>query len=229
MIVTQAVAAALAAAGAGAAAAAVASAYLARLTLSVPDREDRRWWVGRPAGGARSAATGLTGACLGASAGAAAGWQPVLAVLLAIALVETPLLVIDVEHHRLPDRLVLTGYAIALVGFTAVAISCGDVGRLGRTVAAAAVVFGCLLALALISPASFGFGDVKLGGLVAAPLGWLGWGTVLAGIVGAFLLAGVAATALLAARRATLTTALPFGPALIAGAALAAALGLGTR
>lgn len=212
----------------GVAAGAATAPYLARLTLSVPDRDERRWWSGRPAGAGRTLGTGLTAVALGGIAGAAAKWHPVLAVFVAIALICAPLVIIDIEHHRLPDRLVFTGAAVGVVGFLAVAIYDGRYAALARSVEAAAAVFAALLLLAIISPASFGLGDVKLGAVLGLPLGWLSWTTVLAGTAGAFVLSGLVSLLLLALRRITMKSHLPFGPPLIFGTLLAAALGLGT-
>jgi leader peptidase (prepilin peptidase)/N-methyltransferase len=66
-------------------------------------------------------------------------------------------------------------------------------------------------------------GDVKLAGLLGLHLGWLGWGAVVVGAFAAFVVQAVVALVLLAARRIGLRGELPFGPAMLAGAALAIA------
>ncbi|MDQ3465383.1 MAG: prepilin peptidase, partial [Actinomycetota bacterium] len=78
---------------------------------------------------------------------------------------------------------------------------------------------------ALISPEGFGFGDVKLGGLLGLYLGWLGWDFVILGVVAGFLIGTVIALVLMALRRASLRTPVPFGPALLAGALAAVVAG----
>jgi len=67
---------------------------------------------------------------------------------------------------------------------------------------------------------------VKLAGPLGAYLGWLGATAFVAGLMAAWLLAGVTGLGLMAAGRATRKTQLPFGPLLI-GAALGVALALG--
>jgi leader peptidase (prepilin peptidase) / N-methyltransferase len=219
---------ALVAAGTGAIAGLLAASYLARLTLTVPDQGDRRWWRGRPASGHRQVTTAGVAAVLGALAGAAAGWSAALPAFLALAVITAPLVLIDVEHHRLPDRLVGAGAAAAAVLLSAAALVRHDGAAVLRSVAAAAVVLAVLLALALASPRSFGLGDVKVGALLGGYLGWLGWAYVYYGIFGGFLLGALVAVALLATGRASRGTAIPFGPALVAGALIVAAFGLGS-
>lgn len=194
-----------------------ASPYLARLTLTVPDREHRQWWRGRGAGPHRLILTVLVAALLGGLGGAAAGWSALLPAFLALALTSTPLVLIDFEHHRLPDRLVFAAFLAAAVLLTLAAAVHHDWHAWLRAVEGAAAVFAVLFLIAFISPRSFGFGDVKLGGLLGGYLGWFGWMYVYYGIFGGFLLGAVIAVALLATRRASLKTKLAFGPTLILG------------
>jgi leader peptidase (prepilin peptidase) / N-methyltransferase len=195
-----------------------ASPYLARLTLSVPDRDERAWWRGRSAHGWRLAWTALVAVALGALAGAAAGWGALFPAFLALALTGTPLVVIDFEHHRLPDRLVRTAAAAAAVLLVLAGLIRHDVDALAHSAEGAAAVFAVLFLLAFASPRSFGFGDVKLGGVLGAYLGWFGWRYVYFGVLAGFVLGAIVAIALLATRRASLKTALAFGPMLIVGA-----------
>jgi leader peptidase (prepilin peptidase) / N-methyltransferase len=203
----------------------VAAPYLARLTLTVPDRDDRRWWRGRPAGGRRVATAAAVAVVIAALAGKAAGWGALLPAFVALAMTTAPLVVIDFEHHRLPNRLV----AAAAVGgalFVLAALVRDDWHSLLRAAEGAAAVFAALFLLAFVSPRSFGFGDVKLGGVLGGYLGWFGWSYVYYGIFGGFLLGAVVAVALLATRRASLKTAMAFGPMLIVGSLIVLAFGL---
>jgi len=86
-----------------------------------------------------------------------------------------------------------------------------------RAAEGAAVVFAALFLLAFISPKSFGMGDVKLGGLLGGYLGWFGWFDVYYGIFAGFLIGAVLSIGLLLSRRATMKTAIPFGPMLVLG------------
>jgi leader peptidase (prepilin peptidase) / N-methyltransferase len=169
-------------------------------------------------------ATALVGAVLGALAGHAAGWSAALPAFVALALVATPLLLIDVRSHRLPDRLVLPAAGAALALLAVAATVRGDWAALGRAVAAAGVVFAIFCTAALLSPASLGFGDVKVAGLLALYLGWLGWGHVFYGIFAGFLLGAFVAVVMLVSRRVSLKSHIALGPALITGALLIAAV-----
>ncbi|MGW5667531.1 hypothetical protein [Micromonospora sp. NPDC003776] len=65
---------------------------------------------------------------------------------------------------------------------------------------------------------------MKLAAALGLPLGWLGGPTLALGLLLPHLLNGVLVLALLAARRVRRDTALPFGPAILAGAWLAVLL-----
>jgi leader peptidase (prepilin peptidase) / N-methyltransferase len=211
-------------AAAGAAGCLAVAPYLARLTLSVPDRDDRAWWRGRPASRARRAWTGLTAAALGALAGAAAGWSALLPALLALAVTTAPLVVIDIEQHRLPNRLVRTAAAAGAALLGVAALVRHDWPALLRAAEGGASVFIVLYLICFIAPRAFGFGDVKLGAILGMYLGWFGWGYVYYGIFGGFLLGSVVSIALMSTGRATMKSHLAFGPMLIFGALLVLAL-----
>ena len=210
----------------GAACCLAASPYLARLTLTVPDREDRRWWRGRTASRGRLAVTAAIATVLGALGGAAAGWTALLPAFVALALSCAPLVVIDFEEHRLPNRLVFTAAGAAAVLLTLAAAVRHEWTPWLRGVEGAAAVFAMLFLLAVISPRSFGFGDVKLGAVLGGYLGWAGWLQVYYGIFAGFLLGALVALVLLATRRASLKTAMAFGPMLVLGSLLVLAFDL---
>jgi leader peptidase (prepilin peptidase)/N-methyltransferase len=178
-----------------------------------------------PAGGRRVAVvTGLAvPACAGVGAGV--GLHPVLAAYLWLAAVGVVLLVIDAERKLLPDRLTLPSYPAGVVLLGAAALVDDGWDDLLRAVVAGAAVFGLFLLLALISPSSLGFGDVKLAGVLALFLGYQGWGVLLVAFIAGFAIGALTAVALLALRRVGWKGELAFGPGLIAGALLAASVG----
>jgi leader peptidase (prepilin peptidase)/N-methyltransferase len=202
------------------------SPYLARLTLSVPDKEATTWWRGAAASRSRIAATAVVAVVLGALAGAAAGASALLPALIALALVCAPLVVIDYEHHRLPNRLIVVGAGAGIVLLIVAAVADSAWHELLRAAEGAAAVYAALFLLAFISPRSFGFGDVRLGGILGGYLGWFGWGEVYYGIFGGFLLGAALSIVLILTRRATMKTAIPFGPMLIVGTLIVLAFDL---
>lgn len=194
--------------------------YSARLTRTVPDRENRRWYVGAGVSRTVLGATAAVSVVLGLLAGAAARWSAVLPAYVVLAAVSVVLVVVDVAHHRLPNRVLYPGAvasAVLLAVAAAVQHDWWDVLRAGEAAGAVYVVF---FVLALISPRSLGMGDVRLAALLGAYLGFRSWPLVYLGLLAGFVIAAGIAVVLLAARRATRTTALPFGPALILGTLL---------
>ena len=196
------------------------SPYSARLTRTVPDRENHRWYVGARPTRSVLASTAAVSALLGLLAGAAGRWSAVLPAYVALAAVAVVLVVVDVEHHRLPNRLLCPAAVAAVVLLAVAAASRHDWLAFFRAVEAAGVVYVVFFVLALISPRSLGMGDVRLAALLGAYLGFRSWPLVYLGLLAGFVLAAVVAVVLLAGRRATRATALPFGPALIVGALL---------
>ncbi len=149
-------------------------------------------------------------------------WQLPAFLLLAGAAVL--LAVVDLQHRLLPNRVLLPAVVGCAVLLLVAAAATGAWGSLARAVLGAAALFAVFLALALISPGGLGIGDVKLAALLGLHLGWLGWGAVLAGGVAGFVVQAVVALGLLAARRVRRDSELPFGPAMLVGAALVMAL-----
>jgi leader peptidase (prepilin peptidase) / N-methyltransferase len=131
------------------------------------------------------------------------------------------LAVIDIEHRRLPNAIVLPSYPILAMLFAVACAVTGDWPALGRAVLGAAALFLCFLGLAFAHPAGMGMGDVKLAGIVGGVLAYVSWPALLIGAFAGFLLGALVGATLLLTRRAGRKTAIPFGPFMIAGALLA--------
>jgi leader peptidase (prepilin peptidase)/N-methyltransferase len=167
------------------------------------------------------------------------GPSPALPAFCYLAAIGVRLAVIDARSQRLPDALTLPSYpvALALLGFAALLLP-GGAGHFLSALAGLALAWGVFLLQVLLYPAGLGWGDVKLAGLLGLYLGWLGggwadgawlgggwlggsWldqGALLAGLFLGYLFAAAAGLALIAARRASRKSRLPFGPYLLAGA-----------
>jgi leader peptidase (prepilin peptidase)/N-methyltransferase len=128
------------------------------------------------------------------------------------------LALIDVDHHRLPNKIVLPSYPILLILLGSAAILRQDWAALERFLIGGASLYLLYLLIRLISPAGMGFGDVKLAGLVGSLLGYLSWSALFVGAFAAFLIGGVAGLAVMASRHGDRKTAVPFGPFMIVGA-----------
>lgn len=131
---------------------------------------------------------------------------------------------IDVVHHRLPDAITLPAIpvAVAVVAVTALAVpGSGSLLRAGLCGLALWVAFG---AVARISPRSMGLGDVKLVPTLGILTGYESVASAVVAVGLAFVLGALVAVAGLALRRVTPSSAIPFGPFLLAGCWLALAL-----
>ncbi|TFD25481.1 MULTISPECIES: prepilin peptidase [Cryobacterium] len=135
-----------------------------------------------------------------------------LVAFLYLAAISVALAMIDLDTHTLPNKILLPAYPVAAVLLTAAALVAGEPGRVLTALIGAAALFGLYLALALISPGGMGLGDVKLAGLLGLYLGYLGWGPLIVGAFGAFLLGGVFGLILLATHKAKRRSGIPFGP-----------------
>jgi leader peptidase (prepilin peptidase)/N-methyltransferase len=136
-----------------------------------------------------------------------------LATLLAVSF-------IDARHRLIPNRIVYPAFVVALVAVVALDLAGRGLDVLHALIGLAAFGGG-LLMIALISPKGMGMGDVKLAGLIGLALGAVSLSRVGVAAGVAILLGGLGAVAALAAGRGR-KSALPFGPFLAAGAAVAA-------
>lgn len=127
---------------------------------------------------------------------------------------------IDARHKLLPNRVTLPSIGITAVLLVVAALGTGNWTAPGRAVLGAAVLFVVFFVLALISPRSIGMGDAKLAALLGLGLGWLGTTALVLGIAAGFVVQAFLALLLLATRRIGLKGQLPFGPAMLLGAAL---------
>lgn len=130
---------------------------------------------------------------------------------------------IDLREHRLPNRLVGLLAAATALGLLAASAQTGDWWALLRALLGGLAMAALYLAVALISPASMGMGDVKLAFPVGMLVAWFSWIAWLWALFGAFVLGGLAAVVLLA-RGGGLRRQLAFGPAMILAALVMAVL-----
>jgi len=137
---------------------------------------------------------------------------------LYFAAVTVALTLIDLDTRTLPNRIVVPSFVVAPVLLALASFGSGDWWALLWALVGGVALFTFYFILAMIYPHGMGFGDVKLAGLVGIVLGYLGWGSLLVGAFAAFLLGGVFSIVLLALRKATRKSGIPFGPWMLLGA-----------
>jgi leader peptidase (prepilin peptidase)/N-methyltransferase len=138
------------------------------------------------------------------------GMTPACILPLYLAAVSPALCTADLVDRRLPNRLVIPGYGVAV---SAIALGWITGDRIAPTAGIAGVLyFAFLLALSVLG--GMGMGDVKLAGVLGLAAGGLGAVPALASTVIAFAVGTVAALVALVRRTGR---SIPFGPCLLAG------------
>jgi leader peptidase (prepilin peptidase)/N-methyltransferase len=118
---------------------------------------------------------------------------------------------IDLDHQLILDRISYPGIAAGL-------IFAGLQARLVPACLSALGAAGLIAAIVVLSRGGMGGGDIKLAAMIGAFLGWPG---VAVALFAAFVLGGLTGIVLLALRVRGRKDAIPFGPALAAGALVA--------
>jgi leader peptidase (prepilin peptidase)/N-methyltransferase len=131
--------------------------------------------------------------------------------------------VIDVRHHKIPNRLVYPAVVLSAAWVVVADFAGSELSASSAGIGFLAYGVG-LLIVALISPRGMGMGDVKLAALVGLVLGSLGLDHVAVAAGLGILFGGVGAIVALLAG-AGRKTPIPFGPYLAAGAAVATFVG----
>jgi len=125
---------------------------------------------------------------------------------------------VDVECHLLPRKIVTPALGAVGIGLAALALAEGRGSPALGAAAGAVIGFVVLFALYRVTRGGIGFGDVRLAALCGAVEGFVGLERVALAVLVGFAAAGVVSLALVLARRATLRSAIPFGPFLALGA-----------
>lgn len=120
--------------------------------------------------------------------------------------------IIDIQHRLIPDRL---SAVLGLLGIATGGLGLSPAGSLTGSLLGAATGGGILLIVHGLVPRGMGLGDVKLLAAIGAFLGWQG--ALITLFLGAAL-GAVTGLLLLARRRASWKTAVPFGPFLAVAA-----------
>lgn len=201
--------------------------WLEEATYRKPDEWDepvpgRRWWV--------PGALGLVSALVVhrlwfvPDEAVPSAWVAgvLTATLLVLVLSCVCLAAMDLDVHRLPDRIMWPTMAVLAGGVTLAALAGGGFDPWLRAVLAGAGSGGFYLLLALLSLArgslALGLGDVKLAVVLGGALGWFGWAEAVSGIYAGFLVGGLVAVVLLVGRRVRWEGHFAYGPPMMVGA-----------
>lgn len=145
------------------------------------------------------------------------GLTPVLVAHLVMVSLTAMLVVTDLDHFRIPNRLLYPGGTLAMVLLTGAAIIEGRALSLRPALIGAAGYFTLLLLVYLAARGDgFGFGDVKLALLLGFFAGFHSYRTLAYSLFITSLLGGIPALILLAMGKSR-KTAIPYGPPLIFG------------
>lgn len=140
-------------------------------------------------------------------------WLYLAAVSIALAL-------IDLDHQRLPNVIVLPSAVVTTILLAVAAWNPGgaaDWGHLLRALLGAGALFIFYAAAATIYPAGMGWGDVKLAAVVGLGTAWAGWGALFIGTLTGFVIGAVVGIAVMLATKQGRKTRVPFGPWMLAG------------
>jgi len=163
----------------------------------------------------------VAGVVLSRAVGSGAILLPTVAMLvglLYLMAITVALALIDIDAHRLPDKIVIPAYAVLAALLTITSAASGDWWALLRGAIGMLVLLSVYFGLAVAVPGGMGMGDVKLAGVLGLVLAYLGWGPLAVGAFGGFALGAIFAIGLLVARRAKRGSGIPFGPWMLAGA-----------
>lgn len=183
------------------------------------------WWWASAGPGVQTMTSLSSAAEQGISVSQAVASMLLLGSFLYLVSISIALALIDLEHHLLPNSIVLPGYAVGGVLLTASAILTGNSAALLGALLGGAAMFAFYFVLAFISPRGMGMGDVKLAGVLGMFLGYLGWGALIVGSFGAFVLGGLFSIVLLLMKRAGRKSGIPFGPWMLLAAWVGVFLG----
>ncbi|HEY7282799.1 MAG TPA: prepilin peptidase [Actinomycetota bacterium] len=147
-----------------------------------------------------------------------------VAVTMALFLaVQVAVSIIDLQRRIIPNRIVYP--SVVVFGVAMLVLDLTDRGpNVVHGLIGLAAYGGALLVVALIAPRGMGLGDVKLAGLIGLVLGSIALSRVAVAAGAGILLGGLAGVVALIMGRSR-KTALPFGPFLAAGAAIAVFFG----
>ncbi len=150
--------------------------------------------------------------------------SPTLPLVVWIGWLGVTLSAVDLVRHRLPDAVTLPAVPITATLLVAIELGSPAAGSLLVAATVAGVLTLAFWLVAAAAPRAIGRGDVKLMTSLGLATGYVSVAAALLAVTLAFVLGAAIAAAGLVSRRLTMTSAIPFGPCLLAGAWLVLAV-----
>jgi leader peptidase (prepilin peptidase)/N-methyltransferase len=145
--------------------------------------------------------------------------------LLILAILTMPLVLTDIKVQRLPNALTYSGILAGIASAIIISIAQGSTRPFIYSLLLTFISGLAFLMLNLLSRGGMGMGDVKLAAMLGTLLSPFGWSTLGTGFIFAFFLGATIGLLLLASKKATRKTLIPFGPYMLLGAWLAIGIG----
>lgn len=123
---------------------------------------------------------------------------------------------IDLDHRRVPNKIVIPAAGVAVVWVAASSLVDDEYGQLVNAVASGMAGYVLLAIIAIVS-GGMGFGDVKLARFIGVVAGRFGWEVFVLALFSGFVAGGLASIVLLLTGRKGRKDAIPFAPMLCLG------------
>lgn len=162
----------------------------------------------------------LVTALVAAAFGTRLGWGWDLLVALPMAPVGVALTYIDWRTTYLPTRIIAPTYGVVIAAVLVASLADGDRDELVRAAIGWAIYGGLFFGFWYLFPRGWGYGDVRLSGVLGLVLGFLGWPALYVGLLGGVLLGGVGGVVLTIIAR-DYRRRFPFGPFMLVAAFVA--------
>ncbi|MCW2780821.1 MAG: peptidase prepilin type [Marmoricola sp.] len=166
----------------------------------------------------------LWSALIGAVIGASLGWTGALAYLVPLVPIGAALALIDWRTTLLPTRIIAPTYGLLLVLIPVAALIDSDSHALLRAVYGWLVLGGWFFVFWFIVPAIWGYGDVRLSGVLGLALGYVGWDQMFFGLFAIAITGGLGGL-VLTGLKITSRKRFPYGPFMLVGSVLGIAFG----
>lgn len=159
----------------------------------------------------------VAAAVVAGSLGAALGPESSLPAWCFLSVIGVALSYVDWRVRLLPLRIVGPSYIVVGALLLCATLLTGDYDAARRSVIAWIVTYLIFAGMWLVYRKGIGYGDVRLSGVLAMALGWLGWTELVVGMYAAFILGALIGGGLALAKVVD-RQGYPFGPFMFAGA-----------